>query len=185
MGLTQDNIVDFANVIAGTTGSTASMNVAFDEVMQSLARSPNPPLVQSSAFAISSGTANYTWSADAVRILAVFNEGLQLHPSNAPELESYSAAWRASSTDAPLVYHAGENTLRSARLFPSPSTGSTGTWLHSIAPQSDIPEYMSLYIAFAVLEREFAYPSAHQDKEFSGLCGQIANIFGKLIGFVP
>jgi hypothetical protein len=185
MGLTQDNIVDFANFIAGTSGSTASMNIAYDEIMQSLARSPNPPFVDSSTFAVSSGTASYTWSTEGVRLLGVFNENTQLYPASRRELESYQMYWRASSDDAPLAYFSDENTLRTVRLFPSPSTGSTATWLYSIAPQSGIPDYMCLYIAFAILEREFAYPSAHQDKEFSGICGQISNIFGKLIGFVP
>jgi len=171
-------------MIGGGLGSTATMNVFYGEVMRNLARGPNPPLVESSAFAVSSGTAAYTWPAAAIRILAVFNEKKQLAPANIRQLESYDDAWRASSDDTIHAWHAGEDTLRTARLFPSPSTGSTGTWLFSKAPTSDVPNYMALYIAFAVLERDFAYPSDHQDKEFSALCGQIALIFGKLVGFM-
>ena len=184
MGLTRANIVDFANVIANGLGSTVTMNIAYDEVLQALARSPNPPLVESSDFTISSGTATYTWSTNAVRILGVFNENTQLYPVNRRELEGYASTWRATSGDTVYAYHADENTLRTVRLFPSPSTGSTGTWLHSVTKTSNVPNYMSLYIAFAVLEREFAYPSNHQDKDFSALCGQIALLFGKLIGFI-
>ena len=183
MGLTRANIVDFAQTIAGTTGSTLTMNVAYDEVMQHLARSPKPPFMQASNFNISSGTSIYTWSADVVRILGVFVESKQLYHVNTRQLENYDDAWRESSADAVQAYHADENTLRKVRLFPSPSTAATGTWLHSYAPTSDVPSHFCLYVAFAVLERVFSYPDARQDKEFAALCGQLALIFARLIGY--
>ena len=35
-----------------------------------------------------------------------------------------------------------------------------------------------------ILKREFAKPSAHQDKQFSKAAGDVAQLFGMLIGFV-
>ena len=188
MGLTRANIVNFAEMIAGTTGNTSHMNIAYAEVMQHLARSPNPPFVQSSNFTISSGTNTYTWSTNAVRLLGVFAEGKQLMPVTERELENYLLGWRDYTgtdlgTDEIHVYHTGENDLRTVRLFPQTSTGATGTWLHSITPITDVPAYFCLYIAFAVLERVFSYPDARQDKEFAALCGQIALVFARLIGY--
>jgi len=182
MALSKTNIVDFAQVIANAQGSTVTMNIAYDEVMQNLAQRPDPPLLESTAFTISSGTASYTFPSAAIKIVGLFNESRQLRFTNRVELESYNREWRASSDDTPLAFFTEEDTLRSMRLFPSPSTGSTGTWLMSVVPTA-VPEYMALYIAFMILEKEFAYLSDHQDKEFSTVCGQIAVGFGKLIGF--
>ncbi len=184
MALTRANIVDFANVIAGGAGSTVTMNRAYAEVTQNLAQRFEPPLVETTTFTVSSGTASYSLPSTGVKLVGLFNENTQLTQVNSIELESYNREWRASSTDAPKVYYVDEDTLRSVRLFPSPSTGSTGTWLVSVAPIADIPDYMGLYIAFAVLEREFSHPSDHQDKTFSKLCGDIAQIFGMLVGLV-
>ena len=181
MGVNKATITAFAQVIGSSLGNADTLSVAYDEVLEHLAMQPNPPLIESTTFAISSGTAQYLCPATGVQIIGLFHENLQLAEAYKPEIEAYEKTWRAS-TGAPQVFYAAEETVSTVRLFPTPNAAATGTWLVSSVKAGNVPTYMVLYIAFAMLEREFAYPSDHQDKEFSKLCGQIAIIFGKLIG---
>ena len=98
MGLTRANIVDFANVIGNHGGSTATMNVFYDEIMQNLAQRFEPPLVETTTFTISSGTASYAFPATGTGLVGLFSENTQLTPVNSIELESYNREWRGSST---------------------------------------------------------------------------------------
>jgi len=186
MALTQDNIVDLANTIGGTTGSTVSMNIYYDEVMQGLGTRFNPPLVETTTFAISSGTASYAWPSTACSILAIFSESRQILPVSRLELDSYDDGWRASSsTDGVHCHYSGEDTQRSFRLYPIPSTASTGTLIMSVASSADVPDYFGIYVACEILKREFAKPSVHQDKQFAKAAGDVAGLFGMLIGLGP
>ena len=186
MALTQDNIVDLANTIGGTTGSTASMNLYYDEVMQGLGTRFEPPLVETTTFAISSGTASYAWPSTACSILAIFSSaGREILPVSRNELDASDSGWRAStSTDSYQFFISSEDTQRSFRLYPNPSTASTGTLIMGVASSADVPDYMGLYVALEILKREFAKPSAHQDKQFSKAAGDVAQLFGMLIGVV-
>lgn len=176
-------ITALAQVIAHSLGDSNTLAVAFEEVMENLAQRFNPPLIESTTFAISSGTASYAYPSTGVGVVGVFCENTQLTKVSSPELEGYDRSWRAS-TGTPEVFFTEEETARSIRLFPIPAAAATGTWLVSVPNDTTVPDYMVMYIVFAMLEREFAYPSDHQDKKFSGLCGDIAQIFGMLIGVV-
>ena len=78
--------------------------------------------------------------------------------------------WR-TSTGPPLVVYTGEIDSDEIRMLPTPSTATTGAWIYSrrLTSQHEytVPDYMALYIVFAMLEREYSYPSNKQDKEFS------------------
>jgi hypothetical protein len=183
MALTQDNIVDLANTLGGTTGSTVSMNIYYDEIMQGLGTRFNPPLVETTTFAISSGTAAYTWPATACSILGVFSESKQILKVGFMELESYDSAWRQTTGEI-QVYYEGEEPQRSIRFHPVPSVNSTGTYIMGVASSADVPDYMGLYVALEILKKEYAKPSVHQDKQFSKAAGDVAQLFGMLAGVV-
>jgi len=183
MSVNKATITALAQVIGSSLGDANTLSVAYDEVMEHLAMMPNPPLLETTTFAITSGTAQYLCPATGIQIAGLFHENLQLDETYKAEIEAYQLTWRAS-TGTPQTFYAAEETISTVRLFPIPNAAATGTWLVSSIKTGSIPEYMVLYIVFAMLEKEFAYPSDHQDKEFSALCGQIAIIFGKLIGFL-
>jgi len=187
-GLSQDNVVDLANIICGGLGSTASMNFHHQEILEDLANNLNPPLVDANTFVATSGQASWPMYSSAGRLLAVFFETRQLLPVSAAELESYDGAWRQTTGTAQGFYN-GEDADDYVRFIPVPAEGGTCSWLTGVPDYSPngsslIPYYMGLYVAFEILKREFAYPSDHQDKEFSKLCGQVASVFGRLIGFL-
>ena len=183
MSSSKAQITAIAQVIAHSLGDSNTLAVAYEEVMENLAQRFEPPLVESTTFAITSlGGPRYAYPSTGVRVLGVFNENSQLNQVTSAELEGYNKAWR-KSLDTPEAYFVEEETVRSIRLYPAPTANATGTWLVSVGP-AEAPDYMVLYIAFAMLEREFAYPSAHQDKVYSKLCGEIAQIFGMLVGVV-
>ena len=183
MASSKAEITALAQVIAHSLGDSNTLAVAYVEVMDTLARRIDPPLVESTTFAITSlGGPRYTHPSTGVRVLAVFNENSQLNQVTRAELEGYNKVWR-KSLDTPEAYFVDEETVRSIRLYPAPTNDATGTWIVSAGP-AEAPDYMVLYIAFAMLEREFAYPSDHQDKVYSKLCGEIAQIFGMLVEVV-
>jgi len=188
MAITKSEVIALADTLGGTTGSTVSMGFYYDEIMQGLAMRFEPPLVETTTFAISSGTASYSWPSDACSILAIFSESKQLFPVSFIELESYDGAWRQTTGEV-QVFYSGEDPQRSFRLHPIPSTASTGTVIMGVAPVggqgvTSIPDYMGLYLACEILRREFAKPSVHQDKQFSKAAGDVAQIFGMLAGLV-
>jgi hypothetical protein len=179
--MTKANILALAKTIS-VVGSTTNYDRAFDEMIEDLAKKNEPIFAETTTFTVSSGTSRYSIPADGTQVAAIFFENTQLWPVTLPELESYNPAWRVSSADNPEAFVMEEETARSVRLYPSPSTGATGTWLITTRPVSGIPDYLALYAVFAMLEKDFSYPSDHQDKELSKLCGQIATIFYKILG---
>lgn len=183
MGSSKAQITAIAQVIAHSQGNANTLAIAFDEVMQWLAQKHRPALVYNSQLTVSTTSASFAYPTGAVEVLGVFYQGRQLKPVNSVELNAYNITWRASS-GGPYVYYREEDDYESIRFFPAPAVATTGSWLYTQASSTNVPDYMVLYIAFAMLEREFAYPSDHQDKTFSKLCGDTAQIFGTLIGVV-
>jgi hypothetical protein len=119
--------------------------------------------------------------------------------SELKDLEAYDDDWRTLSGN-PWAYTTDEPTARSFDLVPTPDVDSSdfsfpngapfgedfptnaGTIIYSERRTTDLPEWIGVYIAFKILEREFARPSAHQDLKFSGTCAEFAEILWKFGG---
>ncbi len=181
MATTRDNVITLAQTIGNFSGSTITLGRAFDEVVENLCKLDQPPFVYSSGLAVTTTSAHFSRPSSCVKVLAVFFEKKQLYQVDKHELENWNIAWRGS-TAGPLAYYIDEDDPESVRFIPAPTTATTGKWIYTKSP-SEIPDYMVLYVTFAMLEREYAYPSSKQDKEFSTLCGKIAELFAKMIGF--
>ena len=185
MSMTKANVITFADILGHDLSNANTFSGFHDEIMDNLARSERAPFVASATFNVTSGTVAYTFPAAIVKLLGLCSSGTQLNEATLAELEHFNRTWRDDS-GLPIAFTVTEQTPRSIRLYPNPSdsAANSGRWIYSQSPSTGIPNWVALYLTFAILEREFAYPSDHQDKTFSKLCGDIAQIFGMLIGVV-
>ena len=171
MTMTRTEIIGLADDLAHSVAEDITMTQSYDDILDRLARTTSP-FVADEAFTPTDGTAEYDYPTNAVMLLGVFHNGKHLIPVSSGELEAYSASWRATAEQDPVVYTVFEEDARSIKLFPTPSDTDAdgGLFLFAENRTTDIPEWLVLPIVFEILAEEFAYPSDHQDKEFAAAC---------------
>jgi len=180
MGITRATLITFANTLINNRGSTGTLGIAFDEVVEHMSQLDNPPIVSSTDLAITAGTARYSRPTACIKLLGIFDRGRQLRPISHHELNAYNITWRDDTGD-PVAYYVEEDNADSVLLYPTPSTTSTGQWLHTQS-STDLPDHLAIYVLCSMIRRELAYPSDHQDKEMSAVWHKIEDIFAALAG---
>jgi hypothetical protein len=177
-------ILDLCKDLAQEIGDSTTLGVAYDDVMERLAKT-TVPFVDTASFTPTDGSSTYPYPASAVEILGVFNSGKQLPYAVLPELEAYDDAWRTTDAaeDTPIAYSVTEKNAREIRLFPTPNATDVdgGAFLFSELREDDIPDFLVLPVVFMILSEEFAYPSDHQDLEFAKVCASVAAFFRQLV----
>ena len=89
-----------------------------------------------------------------------------------------SSSTAAGTFSTELTFTEGTNTLNF-----SASSDFIGTLDNvSFREAASIPEYLTLYVVFEMLRREYTRLSSHQDKTFAEVCGQISELFSQLAG---
>lgn len=167
--------------------------VYYDEVIEELARSKSPPLVDAALLTLTADTATYDYPTQALKILHTFFESKKLLYFPRSHLDAYDSDWRAAASVDPWAWTIDKETKRELRLFPPPAASTTlGMWVEPFGEdypddvcaliygdnrETRIYDWMVYYIVFSVLEREFKRPSDHQDIEFGELCSEIAALF--------
>jgi hypothetical protein len=194
MTLSKTNITNLANSLAHSLGGTNTLSEAYDRVLDRLARTSSP-LVTVSAFTPTDGTKAYNTPTGAAKLLAVFarpdgsSDMLELYEAQQKDLEALDITWRDTQTTEgdPIAYTKADETggFNYINLFPTPDTtvASGGNYLYADnAETSAVPEHIILPIVYEILAEEFAYPSAHQDMEFSVVCREVAALLSFFIG---
>lgn len=194
--MTKNEILQLAQEIARdlVTSTDATMSAYYDEVVEELGKTLDPPLVEAALFPFTSGTATYAYPTAAIEILHLFFTGYPLPLVPEETLEAYSKTWRSAS-GSPRAYLCGQETSRYVRIYPTPDTTSTaldplateplgddfpansGAVIYSDSRESGISDMLGCYIAFQVLYKEFIRPSSHQDAEWALLLKQVAEVF--------
>ncbi len=175
------------------------LDVYFGESLEDMGKRSKPPLVGTQLFDVTAGTADYTLSSDAVRMLAVFIGGVQLSAATIGDLEAYSAVWR-TLTGTPFAYTTEHVNARTFTLVPNPTVTSDalipthgapygedfpangGCQVFSQTRETDLPDWIALCLAIDILSREYARPSLHQDTAFSALCARVSDLLYRLGG---
>ena len=147
-----------------------------------------------SAQRLTSGTATYTpASGDAIDILGVLYGDRMLPEVNVTELIIHDRDWRDRRGD-PVAYTFEDETTNTFRLYPTPefvpaSQGATvdpnRLWIFLTETRANVPAWLEWPLVFDVLQRDLAYPSAHQDLAFSERAGRLAELFYRMVGEVP
>ena len=181
----------------------------YDDAIDELGKLPNPPFIERGFQKVVSGTATYDHNAiedgagntlsTLLRPLYIFYDDTLMYPESETSLQSYSEDWEADS-GTPVAYTSDDvdasATDRLIQLYPKPDAtgdaiaavgwGSTFpdndlTYFFSEGRETDIEDYYALPLIFDILSREFAYPSDHQDLEYSAICRLLADFLYKLV----
>lgn len=143
------------------------------------------------------GTAEYALPEPAsapwgVRILAVFLDDVMLSLTTRKCLEAISPDWR-DHRGMPIAFTTSEQEPRAFRVYPTPQDASAAQSFILGAPfgveypagtlcvlhtdyRTELPPWMDLPIAFAVLWREFSRDSDHKDAMFAQACKTLGDL---------
>lgn len=146
---------------------------------------------------LNAGDGTYTIPADAVLVVGMLYDGVQIVPSARQAVEWRNPDWR-SRVGPPQTYVMEDEQARTFRLFPAPDsdTGFLGNVLrfgenyppYSVAlvyaqNREDMPEIYTLYMVCTILNREFTRESDHRDLQFAGACDQLSQLFMKMASY--
>lgn len=180
--MTKSTIDTLVDDLCHDLGNATEIAVFHDDVMEELSKSPGSPFVDYATISVVSGTSQYDFPSDAIRLLAIFYEGAHLSPSTIPDLEAYDKDWLTLTGD-PWAFTPEDRSFRKYRLFPEPdSSGDDGTILYTETRDSDIEDWVALGMAHDILAKEFAWPSDHQDVAYASICNTVAKLIYQLGG---
>ncbi len=190
--MNKTTLISLVGSLAHSKGASDTQDDAYYRTLDLLARSSSPLVAQANVNLVAS-TTEYSLSADAAKILALFVKPDNVAGTNyrlvrevgLRELEFYDKDWRTTQAaeDAPIVYTlvdlAGTvvTDWTKIRLYPTPDVSVTSGISYFYADRNEattIYDFIALPIVFNILWKEFEYPSDHQDMEFATLCGDIA-----------
>lgn len=192
--MTKNDITDLVQDISRDLADASSISAYYDEEIELLGKTQDPPMVERDLITFTSGTAVYDYPAAAIELLFAFHASYQLTRATKETLEAYEQTWRNDS-GIPKAWKRGSETARTFRLYPNPNVTSTalapgatepfgehfptnmGALVYSDSRESSISDMVGLYIAFRVLYKEFMRPSDHQDTSWAELHKQVANLF--------
>lgn len=134
----------------------------------------------------------YTAPDAAVRVLGIFYGQSELYAETYAGLGSAAGQdWRGVIGD-PISYTTIDTNDRAVRLFPVPVrageafvplTGLFGAaypdynvFFAHTEERTEVPSYLELYLALAILAREFTRDSTHQDYAFAAAAKMLASI---------
>ena len=180
------------SISAGEVNSTAIGNY-IDDVMEELAKQPTPPFITTSDVSVVSGTSEYSYPSDCIRILQIINNGVSIYEDDRTGYEAYSDDWEADTgtstsytTDPSLT--TGPDKFR---LYPEPNGAKTATVFHSYTRDhlagtagdntDKLAEHHALYVSCEVLARYYASPREHQDLQLAQRYKQAAQLLKAML----
>lgn len=199
--MTRDDIISLSTQLAFIEPNTDTLETFLGDVIHELSFLTSPPLVQAEFQSLSSGTAEYSFLTDTIKIVYAIMHDELLAETSEDSLESYSTTWRTAS-GTPTTFSQDLQTARTYQLYPNPNFNSSAlipingapwgedyplnnlTLIYADNRQNDIPEIFALPFTFDTLAREFSYPSSHEDKNFSQHCRELSQLLYKLVGLV-
>ena len=197
--MTRDEILTLTKSLALQLSETDTIDNFINDVFYELGLRLHPPFVQAEIKAITSGTSEYTFESNMLKVVYLIMFDELLSQSAEIDLEAYSKTWRTDTGD-PLAYTQDIITARSYRLYPNPDFTSDPLipingqpWgedfpddslvlIYSDNRESNILEFYALPISFDTLFREFSYPSDHEDQEFSAICQSLSKLLYAFAG---
>lgn len=181
--MTKTTIITLAQDLCYDKANAAQLGTYFDDVMEELCKLPNCPFINTYTDASVAAQGNYDFPLNAVRILAIFYKGSSLSYATVQQLEAYDIDWRNLGDD-PLFYVFEDLTSRVYNLSPVPATNSDDIIVvHTDNRSTDIEDWAALSIALAMLAKEFARPSDHQDPAFAEACKVGSQLLQQAAGY--
>jgi hypothetical protein len=190
----RDAVLDITDALALGLADRDQCGTYYDDLIRILGQSEI--LTNGAAQTTTANTRTYETPDEAVDVLAVFagERHLQATPENA--LESINKDWR-SETGTPRVLTLEDENENSFSLYPTPNTTVTPSAIFATAfgagflpgqisilyteERTDIPDWLALFVAVAVMEREFTRESDHRDIPTSSAATALAAIIKKMV----
>jgi len=191
------DVIALAQLFAVDQASAANLSTFYDEAVRTLGLHTG----HLSALSLVTGVAaqaEYTAPVEAIRILAVFYNDLELFEETLPGLASACGTdWRQHPGD-PIAYIRIDTTDKTIRLYPVPTlpgdsyiplTGLFGAsypgynvFIAHTEERADVPGYLELYLALTILTREYTRDSDHQDRTYAIMCDTLAKLALAAVG---
>jgi hypothetical protein len=193
--MSKADVLAFAATMGLQQGDSVLLAQFYDEIVTDLAR--QAWVSDATILPVVAGTGLFAFPERAVRIMGVVYDDTELSESTVMELDAVDNEWR-SRTGKPMTYVLEDETTRTVRLYPAPDVNSKdvsfpgGVNLGENYPQGsvvlfhtetreDVPEWLTLPIAFSILAREFERASAHRDPAFADACQKTADALMTLV----
>ena len=188
-------VLALAQDLANQQAASTPLDQMYDDAMFDVAGQALFNVVE--IMAATPGQAVYTRPGDTTDILAVFYDDTMLSLVTLRELETIRPDWRKWQ-GRPVAYLIEDQSNDEFRIFPNPvTTPDPLIPLHG-APfgldyprdtlavmasqrRTDLPDWMDVPLALAVVAREYSRPSPHQDKVFAGAARQLAALFLSMV----
>lgn len=160
----------------------------YDDLLQEVGELPI--VVKAELVDMVKNTGVYTLPQNAVGLMRVFYDDVDLPQIGRRDLDAISLKWRDES-GKPQAYVTEAEGERFFRLYPKPDRDSASfvplfgepfgrdfpqyaaATLQTEGP-NDMPDWMDLPLSFGVLAQEFSRDSAHQDYAYAGLCQRLS-----------
>jgi hypothetical protein len=173
----------------------ATVDLYYDDVAYELARSGQT--MEVAVLPVRAQGELYDYPDDSVELTAVVYDDTHLHKATTREMDAHGTGWR-DERGVPSDYVTQTEASRTFRLYPMPEVASkpfiffTGDVLGSDYPEysvaaiyqqkrTDLPDYFDLYMAVAILAREFMRESDHRDLKYAGQCEQLAALLLRMV----
>lgn len=190
----KDDVLALALALSRGRGDTGMMDQYYEDITYEMAK--QEILTAAVVTPMVGDTGGYNFPDDAVDLLAVIYDNIQLGKSGRQEIEWQDRGWRAR-VGRPKTYLFEDETLRTFRLYPKPEVSShdmlwSGMPLGNDYPVGSavviytqkrhcLPEYYTLYAACEILSREFKRESDHMDLKFAEACEQLSRLFFQMV----
>ena len=182
IAMTKTTIATLVGNLCHDLDDSTEISTFHDDVMEEISKSPRSPFVDYDTISIVSGTSQYNFPSDAIRMLALFYKDAHLSPSTISDLEAYDKDWLTTTGD-PWAFTPEDRSYRKYRLFPEPDeSGDDNVALYTDKRDDSIEDWIALGMAHDILAKEFARPSDHQDVAYAAACDKMAKLIYQMAG---
>lgn len=197
--MVRSDIITIINTLAKDLNDPDTTDTFLDEVFFDSARRVTPPSVEATIKSVTSGTSEYSFESDMLRILYAIMDDTLLSPTEEMMLDAYSSTWQ-SDTGTPVAFTQDDIEARNYILYPEPDFTSDALipvhgepfgedWpdnslllIYADDKEDNISSIYALPYAFDTIAREFLYPSDHADLKFASLSYAFSQLLYKLVG---
>lgn len=191
------DVLALVSMLSDSTSSSTQVSNYYNDVVFEMADGvfPGPSLTNASFVAVVEGTANYTYPAALVRLIAVLYDARDLVRESQRGAELFNRDWRGDFA-RPVAYVLNDEDLRTLSLIPVPDT--SGQTIGVLTPFSatfpaenltfifteerdDVHLDEELPLALEILGREWSRDSDHHDAQAAEIAKKLS---GLLFGLV-
>lgn len=194
--MSKADVLTLSNELALGLADPVQLGTYYADLVRLLGN--EPVLTNAQAQDIDALVRDYATPDEAVLLLAVYVGDRELPHTLERELEAIDSDWRNAVPGIPRVYTDEDLSENAVALYPTPADDALGTdqvfdddfGLDFVPGQlsfiyteerDDVLPWLELWLAVAILEREFERESNHRDLPFAGSAGQLAQVIKKMI----